>query len=79
MSSMTSVFVSGFNHDYLQLLNHDPQVLAKYKPTGVVASIMANRISWFYDFKASSVVVDTACSGSMVAFHLGCQFEEWRE
>ena len=70
---MTSVFVSGFNHDYLQLLNHDPQGLAKYKPTGVGASIMANRISWFYDFKASSVVVDTACSGSMVAFHLGCQ------
>lgn len=70
---MTSVFVSGFNHDFLQLLNNDPEVSAKYKPTGMSNSILANRISWFYDFKAPSLTVDTACSSSMVAFHLGCQ------
>lgn len=70
---MTSVFVSGFNHDFLQLLNHDPQASAKYKPTGMANSILANRISWFYDFKAPSVTVDTACSSSMVALHFGCQ------
>ncbi|WEW58678.1 hypothetical protein PRK78_004146 [Emydomyces testavorans] len=73
MSSMTSVFVSGFNHDFHQLLNYDPELLAKYKPTGMSNSILANRISWFYDFKAASLTVDTACSSSMVAFHLGCQ------
>jgi acyl transferase domain-containing protein len=78
-SSMTSVFVSGFNHDFLQLLNNDPEVSAKYKPTGMSNSILANRISWFYDFKAASLTVDTACSSSMVAFHLGCQSLRNRE
>lgn len=60
MSSMTSVFVSGFNDDFRQLLNHDPEVAAKYQPTGISNSILANRISWFYDFKAASLTVDTA-------------------
>ncbi|KAF3481104.1 uncharacterized protein GIQ15_03863 [Arthroderma uncinatum] len=73
MSSNASVFVSGFNHDHLQRLNHDPQATAKYKPTGSANSILANRVSWFFDFKSASVTVDSACSSSMVALHLGCQ------
>ncbi|PGH20080.1 hypothetical protein AJ80_03730 [Polytolypa hystricis UAMH7299] len=73
MSSMTSVFTSGFNHDFMQIINNDPELSAKYKPTGVANAILANRISWFFDFKGASLAVDTACSSSMVAFHLGCQ------
>ncbi|KAK2872003.1 hypothetical protein FQN49_002639 [Arthroderma sp. PD_2] len=73
MSSDASVFVSGFNHDHLQRLNFDPQATAKYKPTGSANSILANRVSWFFDFKSASVTVDSACSSSMVALHLGCQ------
>ncbi|KAF7595519.1 hypothetical protein BBP40_005855 [Aspergillus hancockii] len=34
---------------------------------------MSNRISWFFDLKGPSVSLDTACSSSMVALHLGCQ------
>lgn len=73
VSSKTSVFASGFNHDHLALLNLDPESAVKYKPTNLSNSIIANRVSWFFDFKASSLTVDTACSSSMVALHLATQ------
>lgn len=73
VGSNTSVYSSGFNHDYLQLLNSDPEIKLKYKPMGTSNAILSGRISWFYDFKGPSLTVDTACSSSMVAFHLGAQ------
>jgi acyl transferase domain-containing protein len=36
-------------------------------------SILANRVSWFYNFKGTSLTLDTACSSSLVAFHLAAQ------
>jgi acyl transferase domain-containing protein len=73
VGSNTSVFSSGFNHDYLQLLNTDPEIKLKYKPMGTSNSIISGRVSWFFDFKGPSLTVDTACSSTMVAFHLGAQ------
>ncbi|RFU27072.1 hypothetical protein B7463_g9261, partial [Scytalidium lignicola] len=73
-SSKTSVFVGAFTNDYQKsILGKDPDVTLKYMPTGTSNSILANRVSWFYDFKGSSVTLDTACSSSLVAFHLACQ------
>jgi acyl transferase domain-containing protein len=51
----------------------DEQSLWKYLPLGTAPSILSSRISWFFDFKGSSMTVDTACSSSLVAFNLGCQ------
>ncbi|KAJ5088039.1 hypothetical protein N7456_011655 [Penicillium angulare] len=79
VGSNTSVFVSGFNHDYLGILNADPETALKYKPTGVVNAILSNRVSWFFDFKGPSMTIDTACSSSLVALHLAVQSLRARE
>ncbi|KAL4788819.1 hypothetical protein BDV19DRAFT_395631 [Aspergillus venezuelensis] len=73
ISSNTSVFVSGFNHDHRDRISTDPDIALKHRPTGAEGSMISGRVSWFYDFKGASLTVDTACSSSMVAFHLACQ------
>ncbi|KAL4867936.1 hypothetical protein BDV12DRAFT_197797 [Aspergillus spectabilis] len=73
LSSNTSVFVSGFNHDHRDRISTDPDIALKHRPTGAEGSMISGRVSWFYDFRGASITVDTACSSSMVAFHLACQ------
>lgn len=71
--SSTSVFVSGFNHDHLSILNSDPETTLRHRVTGLTNSMHSNRVSWFFDFRGPSVTIDTACSSSMAALHLGGQ------
>ncbi|WP_442790907.1 polyketide synthase Pks13 [Nocardia sp. NBC_01327] len=40
-----------------------------YGIMGSVSSIIANRTSYFFDFRGPSVAIDTACSSSLVAVH----------
>jgi acyl transferase domain-containing protein len=35
--------------------------------------MLANRVSWFYDFKGASMNLDSACSSSLSALHLACE------
>ena len=51
----------------------DPSIAHPYAITGTASSIIANRVSYFYDFRGPSVAVDTACSSSLVAVHQGVQ------
>lgn len=62
--SNTSVYVSGFNHDYLSIINADPESPLRYRATGLTNSVLSNRVSWFFDFKGPSMTIDTACSSS---------------
>ncbi|QLL07336.1 polyketide synthase Pks13 [Mycobacterium vicinigordonae] len=67
------VFVGVTNNDYGFLAISDPSVAHPYAITGNSGAIIANRVSYFYDFRGPSVMVDTACSSSLVAIHQAVQ------
>lgn len=51
----------------------DPDRAPRQISTGTQASILANRISWYFDLQGPSVHVDTACSSSLIALDMACQ------
>ena len=55
------------------MIRRDPLMDISYVGTGTEFSILANRLSWFYDLTGPSVSLDTACSSSLMALHLACQ------
>lgn len=67
--SRTGVWLGSSANDYQMLAVADPTKANPYALTGTSTSIVANRVSYFYDFHGPSVTVDTACSSSLVAMH----------
>jgi acyl transferase domain-containing protein len=70
------VFIGGFTLDYQLLQNQGRTSRYRFKShsaTGMMMTMLANRISHAFDFRGPSVTVDTACSGSLVAVHLAAQ------
>lgn len=67
------VYVGSSTNDYSYLAMMDPRTAHPYAITGTASSIIANRVSYFFDFRGPSVAVDTACSSSLVAVHSGVQ------
>lgn len=66
----TGVFVGASGSDYALLVQKFSNGnLDAHVGTGAATSILANRISYFYDLRGPSVTVDTACSSSLVAVH----------
>ncbi|KAK7937173.1 uncharacterized protein PG986_014041 [Apiospora aurea] len=70
--TQTGVYVGCFSHDYQGMLQRDIDSRSKYSGLGTSASILSNRVSWFYDLRGPSVTIDTACSSSLVAAHQAC-------
>lgn len=68
--SRTSCFIGSFASDYREMLFRDADAAPRYTVTGTGASMLANRISWFFDLRGPSVALNTACSSSLVALHL---------
>lgn len=67
------VFIGGFTLDYQLLQNQGRTSRYRFKPhsaTGMMMTMLANRISFAFDFRGPSMTVDTACSSSLVAVHL---------
>lgn len=75
----TSVFIGVGTDDYGRGLLEDLPSIDAW--TGIGSSIcgIANRVSYALDFRGASMVVDTACSASLVALHLACQSLRLRE
>ncbi|KGI68357.1 type I polyketide synthase [Mycolicibacterium rufum] len=71
--SRTGVFAGASAGDYAQLGASDLSQVDAWYGTGGSISIIANRVSYFFDFRGPSVTIDTACSSSLVAIHLACQ------
>lgn len=77
--SQTSVFCGCFTNDYNAMTTKDLESYPKYTVTGTGNSILANRISYFYNLHGASATIDTACSSSLVCFHMGNQSLRNRE
>jgi 6-methylsalicylic acid synthase len=71
--SDASVFMGVCCDDYGRRLLEDLPRLEAW--TGIGSSLcgVANRVSYALDLRGPSVVVDTACSASLVALHQACQ------
>ncbi|WP_328711565.1 polyketide synthase Pks13 [Nocardia salmonicida] len=71
------MFIGSSSSDFqfiasLALGNTDSNVPATAEAYAIMGSsngIIANRVSYFYDFRGPSVTVDTACSSTLVAVH----------
>uniref|UniRef100_H2Y3E5 Fatty acid synthase n=1 Tax=Ciona intestinalis TaxID=7719 RepID=H2Y3E5_CIOIN len=65
--SNTGVWVGNSSSEVREALTKDPDTTEGYVMTGCFSSMMANRISYFFDVKGTSVSMDTACSSSTLA------------
>ncbi|WP_216896931.1 polyketide synthase Pks13 [Nocardia sp. ncl2] len=71
------VYIGSSTNDFMMVAllgagNPDPDAPASadaYAITGASTAIIANRVSYFYDFRGPSVTIDTACSSTLVAVH----------
>ena len=73
--SNVGVFIGASSGDYgeLQFGASERERLNAYSIMAAAARcVMANRVSYLFDFRGPSFVVDTACSSSLLAVHLGC-------
>ncbi|KAL9938012.1 hypothetical protein V8E36_003557 [Tilletia maclaganii] len=64
------VYVGVATNDYERNLSDAIDV---YYSTGTLRAFLSGRISHALKLSGPSIVVDTACSGSLTAFHLACQ------
>jgi acyl transferase domain-containing protein/acyl carrier protein len=75
----TGVFVGASNSDYAHLLQDAGTEVEAHSAVGNSLAVLANRLSYFYDFNGPSLLIDTACSASMVALHTAIQSLRARE
>lgn len=71
--SQTGVFIASLTSDYGDLLFEDLRRAEIYSGAGTANSVLANRLSYFFDLHGPSMALDTACSGSLLAVHLACE------
>ncbi|KAF7183977.1 hypothetical protein CNMCM7691_004467 [Aspergillus felis] len=71
--SNTAIIVGQMCADYNDILTRDMDTLPTYFATGTSRAILANRVSYAFDWHGPSWTIDTACSSSLVAVHQAVQ------
>ena len=71
--SKTAVYIGAASTDMGMLHTDDMCLTNPYTMTGTSLSIIANRVSYFFDLHGPSMTIDTACSSSLVALHEACR------
>ncbi|KAF5703239.1 polyketide synthase [Fusarium globosum] len=66
-------YIGTFGDDWLIMNTKEPFQGGLYATTGGADLMMANRISYEYDFQGPSMVIKTGCSSSAVALHEACR------
>lgn len=71
--SNTGVFAATMSDDYAKLIYKDPdEAPGAFATNAVQATLIANRLSWYFNLMGPSVHLNTACSGSTLALDLAC-------
>jgi acyl transferase domain-containing protein/NADPH:quinone reductase-like Zn-dependent oxidoreductase len=65
----TGVFFSLYSADYGRRQLAHPADISAHTISGTSASMAAGRLSYLFDLRGPSMVIDTACSASLVAVH----------
>jgi len=73
--SLTGIYLgyTGGTDSYYDLIKEVEPEYAVMAYAGNLSSIIASRVAHLFDLKGPSMLIDTACSSSMVAFNLACQ------
>ena len=66
------VFIGVEKQDYKELINKSSFELDPYSNAGNMHSMLANRISYSFNWRGPSMAVDTACSSSLAAIGQAC-------
>ncbi|KAI5919279.1 hypothetical protein F4810DRAFT_714627 [Camillea tinctor] len=67
--SDTAFYAGIMATDYWDTLMRDLDTIPQYFATATHRSIIANRVSYLFDWHGPSLSIDTACSSSMLALH----------
>lgn len=73
VGSKTGVYTGSMADDYRFTSLKDVEDIPRYSVTGLAMSLLANRISWFFNFGGPSINLDSACSSSLMALDIACQ------
>lgn len=67
------VYVGIMSSDWGRVLFTDQRLIESHSGTGNGYCMVANRISYTFNFKGPSLAIDTACSSSLVAVDYACK------
>ena len=60
------------NNDYGFRFNGKTSKMNNYTATGISNAVLGSRLSYVFNLTGPCMVLDTACSASLVAIHQGC-------